>query len=196
MHSWSAYGLFGGHLFLDFVNTVDDEGKTRSMNAIPDWAVVLEWAVAATLLSSKEAGRLARCSNDPATVGELKRLIEFRETAWIELSRMAADLPASEENLSKLSKSIRWALAHSVLEPHTHSFRWSPSLDKLGLQLVRARLALALFELTMEPDISRLRECGRCTGLFLDQGRGRGRRWCRMTTCGNRAKIERFRSKR
>ncbi|MGH6819514.1 MAG: CGNR zinc finger domain-containing protein [Methylocella sp.] len=40
-----------------------------------------------------------------------------------------------------------------------------------------------------------MRECGRCTGLFLHHGRGLGRRWCRMNTCGNRAKIERFRSK-
>ena len=196
MHGWAEYGPFGGHLFLDFVNTVDDEGKTRSVNAIPDWTVALQWGVAATLLSSSEAGRLARCSNDPAAIGELKRLIEFRETAWIELSHIAANRPASEENLSRLSKSMRWALAHSILEPHKRSFRWSPSPDKLGLQLVRARLALALLELTMDPDISRLKECGRCTGLFLDRGRGRGRRWCRMTTCGNRAKIERFRSKR
>lgn len=196
MHAWSDHGPFGGHLFLDFVNTLDDEEKSRSLNAIPDWATILEWGVAATLVSSEEAGCLAGCSSGPAARSEFKRLIEFRETAWLELSRKAANRPASEDNLGKLSKSIRWALAHSVLEPHGSSFRWSPSPDRLGLQLLRARLALSLLELMMDPDIGRLRECGRCTGLFLDQGRGRGRRWCRMTTCGNRAKVERFRSKR
>ena len=195
MYMWAEHGPFGGHLFLDFVNTVDDDGKTRSMNAIPDWKEALEWGKLIKLLSSSEAARLSRSASGSAAASEYKRLIEFREAAWAELSGTAAGRSANDDTLGILSQTIRWALANSAFERHRLAFQWAPNREDLGLKLIRARLALALLELTTLPDISHLRECGRCTGLFLDHGRGRGRRWCRMKTCGNRAKVERFRSK-
>lgn len=195
MHYWTEHGPFGGHTFLDFINTVDDVEKTRDLNALPDWATLLAWSVAAQLLSAQEAKSLAKSANSAEAARELNRLLEFREAAWRELSRMAAGQTADKDDLRKLGETIRWALAHAVLMPRERAFRWSARAKELGLQLIRARLALALSELMSAPEIGRLRECGRCTGLFLDHGRGRGRRWCRMTTCGNRAKIERFRNK-
>ncbi|QCI69487.1 hypothetical protein E8M01_29310 [Phreatobacter stygius] len=62
--------------------------------------------------------------------------------------------------------------------------------------LIRHRLALRLLHLLGGPELPRLRECTRCPWLFLDHGRGRGRSWCRMSTCGNRAKAERYRASR
>ena len=56
-------------------------------------------------------------------------------------------------------------------------------------------LVLALFDLLQGSDLDRLRECPRCTHLFLDHGRGPGRRWCSMARCGNRAKVESFRAR-
>ncbi|EPZ91129.1 CGNR zinc finger [Burkholderia cenocepacia BC7] len=44
-------------------------------------------------------------------------------------------------------------------------------------------------------DFARVRQCGRCTWFFVDRGRGVGRRWCDMRTCGNRAKVEAFRER-
>jgi predicted RNA-binding Zn ribbon-like protein len=57
-------------------------------------------------------------------------------------------------------------------------------------------LVLSLHDLLRRDDLVRLRECRRCTHLFLDLGRGRGRRWCAMARCGNRAKTEAFRARR
>jgi predicted RNA-binding Zn ribbon-like protein len=57
-------------------------------------------------------------------------------------------------------------------------------------------LVLSLHDLLRRDDLVRLRECRRCTHLFLDHGRGRGRRWCAMARCGNRAKTEAFRARR
>jgi len=54
---------------------------------------------------------------------------------------------------------------------------------------------LSLIDLMQRADLSRLRECKRCTHLFLDHGRGQGRRWCSMARCGNRAKAETFRAR-
>ncbi|WP_205669150.1 CGNR zinc finger domain-containing protein [Amycolatopsis suaedae] len=59
-----------------------------------------------------------------------------------------------------------------------------------GIPAVLSLLAVrALFTLPAE----RIRACGRCGWLFLDSSRGGRRRWCSMSTCGNREKAGRHR---
>ena len=41
-----------------------------------------------------------------------------------------------------------------------------------------------------------LRQCEGCDGFFLDDSRGRRRRWCSMERCGNRAKVAGYRARR
>jgi predicted RNA-binding Zn ribbon-like protein len=55
-------------------------------------------------------------------------------------------------------------------------------------------VALAFEDLLRSDDFARIRPCGRCIWLFIDRGRGTGRRWCDIRTCGNRAKSEAFRA--
>ena len=41
-----------------------------------------------------------------------------------------------------------------------------------------------------------LRRCEGCDAHFIDDSRGRRRRWCSMERCGNRAKVAGYRSRR
>lgn len=41
-----------------------------------------------------------------------------------------------------------------------------------------------------------LRRCAGCDTVFLDESRGRRRRWCAMERCGNRAKVAGYRARR
>jgi predicted RNA-binding Zn ribbon-like protein len=76
-----------------------------------------------------------------------------------------------------------------------------PGGDATGLELRMLRrwrspealllpIAEALAKFVSEEDFSKVKACeGRpCTLMFLDQTRGRRRRWCSMAICGNRAK--------
>ncbi len=195
MHSWIKYGFIDSHVSLNFINTIDDEGKTRTLNAIPDWTTILQWAVTAKVLSNKEAESLAHYSDEASIRDEQDKLYEFREVAWCVLSSVVANQTVDTDNINKLSATIKWALAETTFEQNGRIFHWSVCERDFGLQLIRARLALAVFDLMTHQDMACLKECGRCTALFLDHGRGVGRRWCRMKTCGNRAKTERFRNK-
>jgi predicted RNA-binding Zn ribbon-like protein len=49
----------------------------------------------------------------------------------------------------------------------------------------------ALAGLVCEQDFSYVKACegAACTLMFADRTRGRGRRWCSMSLCGNRAKV-------
>jgi predicted RNA-binding Zn ribbon-like protein len=51
-------------------------------------------------------------------------------------------------------------------------------------------------ELLRSDRLGRLRRCVDCRWLFLDQSRNRSRRWCRMSGCGARAKMRRYRAPR
>jgi predicted RNA-binding Zn ribbon-like protein len=72
-------------------------------------------------------------------------------------------------------------------------FGWRPSGNSHHRWTDAA--ALSLEDLLRSDELARVRQCKRCTWLFVDRGRGVGRRWCAMRTCGNRAKAEAFRER-
>ncbi len=67
--------------------------------------------------------------------------------------------------------------------------------DPLGEAI--ARVAVALVDAIADGDTSRFRICANdaCRWVFEDTSRGGRRRWCDMQSCGNRAKVRRFRSR-
>jgi predicted RNA-binding Zn ribbon-like protein len=60
-----------------------------------------------------------------------------------------------------------------------------------------AGVARAALELHDRADGAVVRFCSdeRCTHPFLDRSRDHRRRWCDMGTCGDRAKVRRFRQR-
>ncbi|SDG54347.1 CGNR zinc finger domain-containing protein [Roseospirillum parvum] len=194
-YTWETHGPFGGHVVLDFVNTVDDALKTRELNAIPDWPTFLDWSLRVGLASGEEAALLAGLGDAQAQAAELAELWALREALYGDLTGLLEEVPG--RGLSSLGAAARWGLGLAVLAPAPSTAPgWQVGVDTAGLATPRARLGVAVEDLLWRGDLARLRQCGRCTGLYLDHGRGAGRRWCRMETCGNRAKAERHRARR
>jgi predicted RNA-binding Zn ribbon-like protein len=75
----------------------------------------------------------------------------------------------------ELRKIRRWHSAESLLVP----------------------IAEAIAELVCHEDFTDVKACegAACTLLFLDRTQRRGRRWCSMAVCGNRAKQALHRSR-
>lgn len=71
-----------------------------------------------------------------------------------------------------------------------------PHDDPTGEALARA--ATPLVEAIASGSTDRFRICANddCRWVFEDASRARRRRWCDMATCGNRAKVQRYRSRR
>lgn len=188
-HAWQRLGLLGEHRFLAFVNTVDDATKTRTENALPDIATTLLFAVESGNLTAIEASQIQA---DP-TRENLSDLLELREKGYEALSFIATGNPPPAETFEWLQAVMTRSLGRSTL---TNEASGGYGRDvEAGPDLLQARLALACDALLQSPKLSRLRECERCTALFLDIKPGPRRRYCRPTTCGNRAKVERFRSR-
>ncbi len=171
-----------GHPFLAFLNTVTDDGKTRRRNS---------FATGESLLAQLRAGGLELPPEAPGT-GQMRALMALREAAYGLLSALAAGRRPAHEDRLVVETAIKAAMWDATLATGAGRPLWRPG----PVGGLHDRLALELNAFLQSGELLRLRECRRCTHLFLDHGRGTGRRWCSMARCGNRAKAESFRARR
>lgn len=170
-----------GHPFLAFVNTVTDPGKTRQQDC---------FTTGEALLVELRAAGLKGPSEIPGQ-GQVAGLRRLREAAYGVLSAIAAGRRPPREDALTVEMAIKSALTDAQLSYGGSTPCWTPG----PLGGLHDALALSLSALLQSSEISRLRECRRCTHLFLDRGRGPGRRWCAMARCGNRSKAHNFRER-
>lgn len=187
---WSEADYVGGHPVLDFINTVADTGKTRLDDKIGSWEALRHWAEGVGLLSKQELSAfLQDTSLDDE--GALVRLHDLREQAYAGMLGLSGLAEPARQGMEHVERAIRDALGRGAFREEGRRFRWRPDAGSSERWL--DAIALALEEFLRSEDVARLRQCSRCTWLFIDRGRGAGRRWCDMRTCGNRAKAEAFR---
>jgi predicted RNA-binding Zn ribbon-like protein len=171
-----------GHPALAFLNTVSDEDKSRQRNSFPDGdALVRQLRLVGLVMTA-----------DPPGSGQLRGLIGLREAAYGVLSAIAAGRSPVREDALVLESAIKSAIADADFAPGLGGapFRAGP------MGGLHDAIALSLHDLLQSADLHRLRECRGCTHLFIDRGRGPGRRWCSMSRCGNRAKAQGFRDRK
>jgi len=107
------------------------------------------------------------------------------------MSRVAAGAEPAGPDLGKVNDAIAKAAATARLVWTGDRFAWSASVKDVGLDLILWRIALSAQRFLDGEGLDRLRECERCSWLFLDRSKNGRRRWCRMDACGNRAKAAR-----
>jgi predicted RNA-binding Zn ribbon-like protein len=191
--------LDGGHLALDFVNTL---GGSHALGPQPHdehlrgYTDLLAWSVRAGSLSEAAAGRLARAAAEqPSRAGRaFAAAIELRELAYAVLRPVAEGDVAPAPPLRRLLEEECKALGHARLEPGERSYRWRWEDGDLRLPLWP--LAHATVGLLTEGPLDRLKVCGECRWLFLDRSKNRSRRWCSMEDCGTAVKMRRYTERR
>src|ERR1700730_2100037 len=190
MHEWSPQDFVAGELCLEFTNTVGDHSKTRDVERLTDWEALLKWAVAAGALDATEAQALRKISRrDPAAAGRsLQGLLNFRNVLFRMLSALAAGRTPVREDLEGVEIAVLGALRAAHLTQQNQTFGWAIRSSETSIKTPMARIALSMLRLLQGDDLSRLRECQRCSWLFLDRSKSHGRRWCRAEACGNRAR--------
>ncbi|QSQ16940.1 CGNR zinc finger domain-containing protein [Myxococcus landrumensis] len=165
-------------LLLDFVNTLDVEKLT---DAVPTAESFASWCRARGLLSNA----------DTVTSEAFKAAIEAREALRaVLLSHTGEPLPASElRTLERVASSSPLTVGFSedevVLRPAGH-----------GGWKVLGHLFAAIVSTQREGSWLRMKVCaaGACQEAFYDTSKNRSGRWCSMAVCGNRTKLQRFRS--
>ncbi|EAQ67056.1 hypothetical protein MED121_14050 [Marinomonas sp. MED121] len=183
--------FIGGHPILDFINTVEDQDKNRFKSQIGDWQSLLSWIGASPFFNAHHKMVLAGYDEAKANA-LLVELHTIREALYIMFKDLLSN-SSNNEIPNQIESSIQAALSQASLLRQENQYQWQLDTSKANWLINTFYLLLDDFLRTQ--DLSKLRECGRCTWLFLNSGRGRGRRWCRMNTCGNREKSDYFRKR-
>lgn len=189
-------------LGLDFLNSI-----ATPADAVVDWlddgAGLLSWLDQARLVSSDVLETLGA----QALPGELDRVADqarnLRE--WFRgFVRDHMGRPLTAEDLCELqplNRLLERDEKFSQIVPHHHSEAASLELRTMRRWRSPESLLLSIGEALARfvgtEDFSNVKACeGRgCTLVFADRTRGRGRRWCSMAICGNRAKQAAHRSR-
>ncbi|WP_243318471.1 CGNR zinc finger domain-containing protein [Geothrix paludis] len=190
----APFELSGGDLSLDFANTWGDRGRPET-DDLGSYPRLLAFARQTDLVAADVAEALAaQAQADPAAAeAALQAARALREALYGLFSARAHGRAVPPGDLATLNRALREALPHLCLacEAASPAWRWGEMERQLTAPLWPiARAAADL--LTAEKPVP-VRECGgsQCTWLFLDLSRGRSRRWCSMTSCGNREKARR-----
>jgi predicted RNA-binding Zn ribbon-like protein len=181
-------------LCLDFVNTLSDRPKCAE-EKLSTFGDLLEWGRRSSILSDAESDLLARsAARRPGEADRaLRRALRFREAAYRVFSALAAGERPPPRDATELDRAVVKAFRALRLKADADGFRWYWGGAENALDRVLWPVARSTAELLTSNDRRWVRECAAtdCSWLFLDQSRTRRRRWCDMSTCGNREKARR-----
>jgi predicted RNA-binding Zn ribbon-like protein len=180
---------------LDLINTLELDGTDGvPEDHLPTLDDVIGWFGARSIAHEAALRQQAGGDHD-AWLARFRATRDALREAWVATVEGRSADQAAVGRLNDVlhhrpMSELRPALA-GVAVGHRHE-----SEDPTGEAF--ARVAEPLVDAIAEGDTSRFRICANdaCRWVFEDTSRGGRRRWCDMQSCGNRAKVRRFRSRR
>jgi len=198
--------ILGGHLALNFANTVDDPEGLERYDHAGTYPELVGWSARIGILRPDQADELldAARKHPGAASAALKRAQELRRLLNEIFSEIAAINAGQARQAEHRTPEAYWvdlrpfaadALGHAELVAigATYELTW-PVTARLDALLWP--IAAAAAELVTAPQLARLKKCGGCPWVFLDQSKNQSRRWCAMEDCGTHEKIRRYVTKR
>ena len=183
-HEFIAHQV-GGHLALDFCNTVGEHLAEQPTELLHNWESLLRWATQVGLIGPESYFQLL---GHPEPLDEM---IQLREAIHRVGLAIAGLRPMFEPDVAVLREHAD--APRPNIEVIGSAARWRPAPKRASAQLC-AILAGEALSLLCSPKATRVGVCGggNCGWLFVDESRGKRRRWCDMNDCGNRAKARRY----
>jgi predicted RNA-binding Zn ribbon-like protein len=182
----------------DFLNT-DDTDDGFPVDKLPTLDAALDWFVDRGVIHGEGADKIrGLAAADPDAGGrELARVRAVRSALREVAQAIVEHRPPQQGALDTVNRALH---ARQVIElvPSTdgcvevdHRHVGDPIDDAL------ARLADPFVAELVSGQPERIRQCGgeACYWFFYDTSRTQRRRWCDMSTCGNRAKAARHRAR-
>jgi predicted RNA-binding Zn ribbon-like protein len=182
-----------------FVNTLSGRGTDAPKEGLVSYAALVEWARGVGVLSAPTAADLRRQAEVHA--GEADRVLadalDLREALHALFSAVDRGTPPAAPLLVTLADRLSAGYVRARLVFQEGTLQWAPG-PVAALADITRELARAAARLVGSGSLARVRRCASedCRWWFVDDTRNHSRRWCDMKTCGNRAKLRRFRARR
>jgi predicted RNA-binding Zn ribbon-like protein len=192
--------LVGGRLCLDFINTVDGRSADKVLGEkLISYSDLVEWSRHSGIVTAKEADRLIEASKRKprAAKAVFDRAITLREALYRICKAIMSGRRPQPVDLETVNDEVVEARIHERLTHQANEFKWELVDSDAAMDRMLWSVAHSAAELLTTADLSRLRECcgEQCGWVFEDTSRNRSRQWCDMQTCGNLAKVRRYRTR-
>jgi predicted RNA-binding Zn ribbon-like protein len=167
-------------LCLDFVNTRYWCGTPQPSDALGDVEALRRWL---------QGHGLA----DAVTPRRFSAALGARESLYGLLRALAEATPPPPDALAALARLVAAAPPRRELVWTPRQAGWRVPQRSPGVAALLAPVWWSAADLVLAADRLRLRCCANphCGWLFLDDSKAGTRRWCSMSACGNRAKVQR-----
>lgn len=192
--------LAAGRLCLEFTNTADWHASATPEESLATYADLVDWSERIGLLDTAAARDLrALALAQPALVAQVHTwAIELREAMYRIFVAFARGQAVTPADVDLLNEALAFAYTGATLTLDSPTFGWSWRGDRSGPDRMLWPILRSAVRLLTEGDLSRIGQCADdrgCGYLFYDTSRNRKRRWCDMSSCGNRAKAQRHYSR-
>jgi predicted RNA-binding Zn ribbon-like protein len=186
----------GGHISLDFVDTVNNRGNESPQDLFSDYGRLLQWAEESGTLTRKTVDHLRKLAGDEPSRAHsvLRSAIHLREALYDIFAAIVDRHAIPATPLATLNRAIHHATTRAEIAHQDGHFSWEWIDSESHLDAMLWRVAQAAGELLTSDEVVEIRQCAAddCSWLFLDKTKNHRRRWCEMKTCGNRDKARRY----
>lgn len=180
---------------LGYANTLSWRGSDTPAERLGDVADLLDWAAEAAGLAANTHQEFGDWSRDhPAKAARLfAEAIAIREVIYRIFSALAVGDPVRDQDLAVLNHAFAAAPARRRLARLASGYTWRIECVGMSAPALLAPVLWSAGDLMTKGKHRRIRQCAneKCLWLFLDESKSGTRRWCDMTSCGNRAKARR-----
>jgi predicted RNA-binding Zn ribbon-like protein len=192
---WAGLGT-GGHVALDFANTLDWRLRARPVETLVTFSDLLRWAWSAALIEGHGARALRAWgeAHPRRAAAALAGAVQVREAIAVLCAARVAGRALPGGALEEIERGARSAWQARALRPSGGGAAWTWREPDPAPERPAQAVALEAVRLVTSSRFERVRQCGdaECGWFFLDTSRNMTRRWCSMESCGNRNKARRF----
>lgn len=192
--------MIGGNAALDFINTASKWSGGDPVDRLGGPLAFGEWAEAADLLDKRDMARLKKevASGPENAAAFYETAIELRSALYRIFSAAASGGRANEADLSLLDECRVRSARHCRIVQDGDGFRRRCRDEAPALERALRLIVEDAEDLLLNGPLDRIHACGgeECEWMFVDLSKNGRRRWCSMATCGNEAKVKKFRKRK
>jgi len=176
-------------LCLTFANTRYWRGRADPVETLQAPADLLHWL-------RESGGWPADAASASGEIGghHLTEAVALRETMFRIFAASARGGPVAGPDIIVLNRALAEAPRRDTVAVDGAMRRWDISFsERLSVSTLLAPVLWSAGDLLLGRRATRVRQCANpeCGWLFLDDSKSGNRRWCSMSSCGNRAKAHR-----